>query len=1211
MGHKAISIVGEQINLHWGFEQELTKLDRLLTMTHAFLQDAETKQVRDKSTRSWLKQLRDIASEADDALDELAYEDLRRKVETQMRKRFRNFFSISKNPIVFCCKMTQTVKVINISLNEINDRALQYGLQQGVQALPPLCRGSQTTDSFGDCSQIVGRECDVSNIIDLLIGSTSKQTFSITSIIGIGGLGKTTLAKLVYNNEKTKNYFDKKMWVCVSEKFDVQRILQEISESLTGQTYDLKNRDTMVQKIKTQLEQKTYLLILDDVWDVDSKTWEDLRGSLFGINGNKQSSILVTTRSENVAVIMETPSENRYYLKSLREDECWAIIKKRAFQNPSRSPDLEDIGKDIARKCKGVPLVANVIGGTMSNKSDIKEWESLRDDPYWDSLEKNGRVVDVLKLSFGRLPLSSLKQCFVYCSIFSKDFLIQKDQLIQLWMAEGFLQPDEGNSQLAYEDIGNEYFNDLLSNSLLQDVEKDWCGSITACKMHDLVHDLAQSIKKSTTINKNDFNAVRLWHSLFSKSSFLYIEVDFKGLRVLNFCNAEIDFLPNSIGKLKHLRYFDVSKTKIDGLPKSITRLYHLQTLRLLGCQELGKLPKGMKNLVNLRHLYIDDGSHVPDEIGCLTNIQTLPIFNVGTKKISGIRGLGCLRELRGKELREGYNNDEEVLEGLKPHSNLRSLTIWKYNGKHYPPWLVRQSFGASFQPSNLVKLKLLGCEKLETLPTLGEYPKLGFLEIGGLKNVRCIGNEFYINNKNNSGDITLFPALEVFILRGMEELKEWLDVEPTIVVFPSLKKLRINYCITLSSIPIMSRFSSLETLSIECRNELSLTGDGLFPSTLKTLVVSRCEKLSSIPSVEPGISSLRELQLSSCNQLSKIEEGLLASPWLRDVNIQFCPNLISIPLNMGSESLSGLILEMCDELREIGVGLSACTRLEILRIRECPNLISIPSVDGFSYLFHLTLAECQGLTSLPSGLRTCTSLEELDISDCANVKSIPEDILGCLTGLKKLALGPFSEELRGIPSTLPDQLQHLNALKGLTISRFNGVKALPEWLRNLSSLQSLKINYCENLEHPPSKEAMQRLSNLKTLVLGPFSEELDEFPSLSSIHPLYPSIEDLTSIGWEKLSSLPDQLQHFSALKKLWIWHFSGVKALPDWLGNLSSLRELDIWYFLDLEHLPSKEAIQRLSNLQKPEIWNCPLLLGNSTEQSKISHIPTNSIN
>ncbi|XVF37537.1 hypothetical protein REPUB_Repub20aG0017300 [Reevesia pubescens] len=918
---EALSILEEHIKLAWHFKDDLKKLQRSLKLTGEFLKDAQTKQV-DGAVKAWLEELRDIVCKADDVFDELAYEDLRRKVETRKRT-----------------------------------KAKELKLQQRVLKAAPLLSGVRGTYSlFGESSRVLGREADVLKIVDLLIGSNTQQTFSIVSIVGMGGLGKTTLARSVIKNEKVNNYFNKIIWVCVAENFDVQRILQEMFESLTGKTCN-KINENAIKKIQNELEGKTYLLVLDDVWDEDFKNWEDLRGSLLGINENKRSrsSILVTTRNENVAVVKETLQENRHHLAKLIDGECWSIIKERAFQNSSISPELEVIGRDIAHKCGGVPLVATVIGGTMSNEWDINEWVSVRDNSLWGSLEKNEGIVRVLKLSFDRLPSRSLKQCFAYCSIFPKDFNIEKEQLIQLWMAEGFLQ-----SSLAFEDIGNEYFNYLLSNSLLQDVEWDEYGCITICKMHDLVHDLAQSISKpeilssetnSTSPNSHVPNqnfldiGVKLWHSLFLETDAFHIVENFKGLRVLNLYGAEIVSLPDSIGSLKHLRYFDVSRTVINRLPKSITQLYHLQTLRLLKCDSLEKLPKGMKKLVSLRHLRINDARHVPDEIGCLTSLQTLPIFDVDTKRRHGIGQLGSLSELGGKleifnlqnvrnkeesrgaklwekkklhklgytwsSEREDCSNDEEVLEGLEPHSNLKSLSIENYKGGNYPSWFVKTS------------------------------------------------------------SVSSGP------------------------VFPSLKKLKIVGCKKLSRVPMMmSRFSSLEILNIERCNELSWTEeeDGVLPSTLKILRIMQCPNISCIPSVEGGgLPFLQKLKVEWCRNLCKIGEGLLASSTcLRKVCISECPNLKSIPLKGGSQSLMNLILRDCKELREIEGGLSKSNRLERLGIYNCPNLKSIPLKGGSQSLMYLELSGCKELREIEGGLSKSNRLRRLVIKNCPNLTSIP-----------------------------------------------------------------------------------------------------------------------------------------------------------------------------------------------------------------------------
>ncbi|MBA0754262.1 hypothetical protein Gogos_005499 [Gossypium gossypioides] len=225
-------------------------------------------------------------------------------------------------------------------------------------------------------------------------------------------------------------------------------------------------------------------------------------------------------------------------IKNYFKEIMWVCVSenfdsRRIFQEMLESLSGRTRDMDIAPKCGRVPLVATIIEGKLYNR-DRDEWVSLRDSSIWGSLEMNKGIVGVLKLGFDRL----------------------------------LLQQSKGSLQLAFEDIGNEYFNDLLSNSLLQDVKKDSYRRITSCKMHDLVHDLAQSV--SHIKQQNEFDGVKLWRSLLLNSGFTLIRKNFKGLRVLKFGSTYIVSLPDSIGDLKHLRYFDISKTCIRRLPEPI-----------------------------------------------------------------------------------------------------------------------------------------------------------------------------------------------------------------------------------------------------------------------------------------------------------------------------------------------------------------------------------------------------------------------------------------------------------------------------------------------------------------------------------------------------------------------------------------------------------------------------------------------------------------
>ncbi|XP_004305196.1 PREDICTED: putative disease resistance protein RGA3-like [Fragaria vesca subsp. vesca] len=599
---KVASLATQEFTLLWGFEGELANLRDSLLFLEAVLRDAEQKQQdQGEAAKLWLAKLEDIAHLADDVLDDYGYELLRRKVElrNQIKKKVLNFFSLS-NPIVFRVKMTQRIKKINTSLEDLGKRATGFGFVDR----PPLEAPSsydrridrETYSDFKiDENIIIGREDLVKDIVkDLTNSNNNKENdLSVLAVVGMGGLGKTTLAKSVYHDDIIEQHFQQKIWVCVSTPFEVKSILRGILESL--QPAAVQTIEGICIILKKELKEKRYLLVLDDVWNEDAQKWEELMGCLVNITDSQGSSILVTTRSDKVAKIVETVP--RRDLKKLTDDECWLVLKDRAFPvgSDSITEDQENIGREIAKKCGGVPLLAKVLGNMMRSKK-FDEWQSLVESGIWKLPEAESRIMAILKLSFDELKSPSLKQCFAYCSMFIKDSQLQKDDLIQLWMAQGWLQE--------MEDQGNEYFNILLQNSFFQDVIRDYLyGDIIACKMHDLVHDLAEHVSKS-----------KHFRSSFSCETLIDNNLDgFKALRVLNLHKADIQELPDSLGKLKHLRYLNVMGTKIRAFPKSLGQLFNLQTLKMP--DRLEEFPKEIANLINLRHIYFGRRVKVPARI--------------------------------------------------------------------------------------------------------------------------------------------------------------------------------------------------------------------------------------------------------------------------------------------------------------------------------------------------------------------------------------------------------------------------------------------------------------------------------------------------------------------------------------------------------------------------------------------------------------------
>ncbi|GKV38789.1 hypothetical protein SLEP1_g46662 [Rubroshorea leprosula] len=374
--NKLTSAIVDQINLAVSWKAELGRLEGKLTTIQALLQDAGERQLTSHTVKLWLERLRDAARDADDVVDEVAYENWKRKIEIQnhMKRKVCYFFSLS-NPLIFQMKMAKKIKNVIASMDDINKEA------QGLRLLPMVAgqgveqrRGNSQTTSSCDVSQVVGRDDDVSRIVELLTDSNNQLPLRVISIIGMGGLGKTTLAQSVRNNERIKKDFAKIMWVCVSENFDVERILKEMLESVTGHGYgNITNLDTVIQAIQNELAGKNYLLILDDVWNLERNEWEKLRSHLLGVGNNSRSWIVVTTRDERVASIMGTFPEHKHYPKKLEDGECLSIIKQRAFGKSPIPSDLEAIGWEIAKKCRGLPLVANVIGGTLCNSRNVDD----------------------------------------------------------------------------------------------------------------------------------------------------------------------------------------------------------------------------------------------------------------------------------------------------------------------------------------------------------------------------------------------------------------------------------------------------------------------------------------------------------------------------------------------------------------------------------------------------------------------------------------------------------------------------------------------------------------------------------------------------------------------------------------------------------------------------------------------------------------------
>ncbi|KAJ1686749.1 hypothetical protein LUZ63_018139 [Rhynchospora breviuscula] len=1043
----------------------LDNLKATLSALHASLDDAEAKQLKDSSVKDWLAKLKDVFYDVDDLLDDCYTRALQSRLNSQRSRRVLRSKVRVQTPSslwrghLYSYRMERKIRFIQGKLDKIARERDVLGLQMLTNTCMSEVAQRPDSSSLLDSSMVFGREGDRDEIVRLLLsenGSISSNV-SVVPVVGMGGIGKTTLVKMVYQNNRVKEHFELQMWVYVSENFDERRLTKETLESvMCDQSFVTTNMNVLQEALSEMLKGKRFLLVLDDVWNEDHEKWLSYKAAL--VSGRKGSKIVVTTRNENVGRVMGGVPP--YRLQQLSDEDCWELFKRYAFVDGdcSAQPRLEGIGKEMVKKLKGLPLASKALGSLLYSKLDEEEWKEILKSEIWELPPDKNHILPALTLSYKHLP-SYLKQCFAFCAIFHKDYIFEREKLVQIWVAEGFIRP-QNNKRL--EDIGNSYFNELLSRSFFQPYKVPYKENYV---MHDVIHDLAKSVLVEDCYQSEENS----WHTIPRNVRHLSIRCEnsgetqferlhgFKGLRtlvllhgyrsslsrvpgslfqklrtlrVLDLHCRSIKEIPDPIGNLKQLRFLDLSRTKIRELPVSITELINLQTLRLSGCDLLQQLPGGITDLINLRHLEASTRLMCTiTGIGKLTSLQELEEFTVSKSVGYKITELKNMAELRGhlyirgldniidgneareaglnskenlrvvhliwEESQEGTTNHEEVLAGLQPHFELKELIIKGYSGANFPAWVGSSSF------TDLLSIRILNFTA-KALPSLGQLPFLQFLDIGCAKEVSYLGPEF-----SGTGNICGFPSLKELLLEDMPNLTHW-SIENNAMLFPQLIDLVIVNCPRLKKLPPV-------------------------PSTLTRLRISEVG-LTCLPELQnpSQVSSLMELYLNDCPDLRSLRKGLLRHDLnaLSVVTIANCEGLVSLP----KECFRHL------------------TSLRILHIYNCPCLVPWTALEGGllpSSLKDIRLNSCSQFTSLVlNGLKHLKNLTHLEIGDLPEVDQFPTE---------------------GLPE----------ALSFLQICDCDDLQSFPPQMCQIISLKTLIVSNCPEIMHFPEEGFPQELSEL------------------------------------------------------------------------------------------------------------------------------------
>ncbi|XP_047978378.1 putative disease resistance protein RGA1 isoform X2 [Salvia hispanica] len=1061
-----INLFSEEYSLLRSFDEDAQQLQRTLGMIQAYLNDAEKKSITQDAVKLWLRELEAVAFDADNILDELSYHLLHKKVKKMKSSKDKVLSCFSSfNGILRRRNMAHTIKQINANFESMNKRATDLGIQSMVVNAPAAAVDHTTveTDSFSLDPIFIGRDDDLPKLVDMLTQTNpveEKRVFSSLALVGMGGMGKTTLTRKVFNHERVKARFGSLIWIHVSQTFDAISLFNKILYKVTKKASDgvenrdgimeklqaalkvrVESRDDILEKLQEALKGKTFLLVLDDVWNDDVSKWEDFINSILGVTSTNGNGIIITTRSEKVASIVNP--FHIHHLNGLSDEDCWSIIKAKTFHKNGGVPSgFEMIGRKIAKRCQGLLLAANVVGGVLRGKSE----EELRFiNENWLSDGEGGESISkILKLSFDHLSSPSLKKCFTFCSVFPKGRAIMKEELIELWMAEGFLQPSRRDDM---ESVGNMFFNVLLHNSLLQVQRTNNYGGVWNYGMHDLVHDLASSVLSNIA---HDSNPVRYMFLKEESSSIpkkvarhlctLFLEGGTSGTIFSNFeclhnltLSGDYKELPNSIRELVHLRNLNIYDTEIVNLPKWIDKLHHLQTLR--ACWKLENLPK----------------------IGRLTSLQTLPYFIVGKEKGYQIEELGSLTNLKGRlkirnleevhgkedaqkanifqkpklfdltytwsDGREDGTNDESVLEGLQPHSNLKKLEISGFKGIRFPTWVekmaVRDGPQGSWVPlDNLIEINLFRCSEIVEIPTLEHLHNLKSLHLKRLNKVRFINASF---NHLTSLQIEELDRLECLPERVFSDNQ-------------NLSSLDIINCRVLRELP-----DGVDTLN-----------------HLEYLYIWDCENLKSIGNPSGGARQsqgiLRWLSIKRCGELTELPCQMLESwaPTVEDLKLEGLGRLKNLPTLIDCLAKSS-------------------TRLRELTFKGVPKLMAANS----------------GTDSVESW--DLSNLKELDID--VSVEWSREDSVGIAETVERMLQRCCNSltwlEVKWVENWewLPQSIQHLTLLNWLKLENI-GVEELPQWLGNLSSLERLHLWNCNKLKRLPSVDALNHLTKLENLYI-------------------------------------------------------------------------------------------------------------------------------
>ncbi|VAH22682.1 unnamed protein product [Triticum turgidum subsp. durum] len=1175
----------------------------------------ERQSITDELTGLWLKRLKDFLYEVSDMIDEFEA-DTQAITQPSARKfSFKKYLAFMIPCLTIGPNITMANRMKNMrdDLKVITDQHKEFKLTDCTNANEPKVTDIRETSSTLE-TQIIGRTEERDIILASLSESMTKD-ITILPIYGIGGLGKTTLAKMVYNSSQFNEY--SQVWVYVSQTFDLIKIGNSIISQLSEK--DKESGYTGKQMIHNSLEKllanKKILIVLDDLWEENISRLEELKDML-KVGESSKVIVIATTRSEGIAKKMSTIQP--YKLAPLTDDMCWSIIKqKSAFESRGDKEQLEEIGKVIAMKCAGVALAAKSLGHTLQSMKS-GQWESVRDSNIWTapSLEDTSstQVLASLKLSYSILP-SYLKLCFAYCAIFPKGHKILKDDLIHQWVSLGF----------STRELGEKYISQLLGLSFLEHSKPSsivalYDEDIILLTMHDLVHDLARSVMDDEIIlvvkgnnaeescyhyallddcSKplgSDLSKIRALRFMGCDKYKLHDDAfsSAKSLRVLDLSECTIHKLSYCIDDLKQLRYLNTPRVQDAKIPDSITKLSKLIYLNLHGSLTTLALPESIGEIEGL--MYIDLSScfgitKLPESFRRLQKLAHLDLSNCSS--VEGISVfLESLTQLEYLNLSccPHIGDIPEVLGGL---SKLQYLNL---SNSSYLECGKETEFLGALTKLEYLNLSSWNCELKKLPESLGGFSQLKYLNLSGWRDMKKLPR--------------LFGSLKNLLHLDLSHCSMIDDVHEALVGLTGLQYLNCRET-HVSSLP--DDLTKLRYLNLSRLRNIPVDfSDDPIKYEFNSLPAENWDSIVNY--ICSNLSELEHLDLSGNIYIEKIPESICSLTKLHTLDLSYC------------------------DLRMLPESISAIGSLKFLYLKDCCGRRGIPQLGSSAIsLPHFVVRAAADGSSSNLVLLKPTDPSELEITELENVTSAGE--AHSIKLMEKRRIRELKLEwTEGVDRFVDDKMLLEKLVPPSTLSRLEicGYSSVifPGWvvgqlpnldslvLREMANLEEWDISYSTGEENVLTRVQIHDCSMLRMKgplpkakeweiicsdnVLSSWDECIVPHTCASSSSPVttklsvsdckgphqwrwlqhFPGLPSLSINNCGDLTGSPDIIQLLCSLEELWL-EGEDMEELPIWLGELPSLKNLTIFNSNGVKEL--NENMRQLTKLESLQLAFC----------------------